>query len=127
MYTVKIRDHIMVAHSLAHPGFGIASKLHGVTYVIDTTFMSETLNEMNVVIDIAVASDILKKIVEKLNYKNLDDVEDLKGQITTTEFMARYIHQQIALDPGMDFKGNLKVELGESHIAWASYEGKVGF
>lgn len=117
----------MVAHSLAHPGFGIASKLHGVTYVIDATFMGDTLNEMNVVIDIAVASGILKNIVEKLNYKNLDDVVDLKGQITTTEFMARYIHQQIALDPRMDFKGNLKVELGESHIAWASYEGKVGF
>jgi 6-pyruvoyltetrahydropterin/6-carboxytetrahydropterin synthase len=126
MYTVKIRDHIMIAHSLAHPGFGIASKLHGATYVIDATFMSDRLNEMNVVIDIALASQILKEICERLNYKNLDDIEELKGQITTTEFMARYIHQQIASDPRLGFNGNVKVELGESHIAWASYEGKIG-
>ncbi|MBK6392734.1 MAG: 6-carboxytetrahydropterin synthase [Saprospiraceae bacterium] len=122
MYSVKIRDHIMIAHSLFHPGFGKASQLHGATYVIDVQFSSEYLNEMNVVIDIALAADILKEIVEKLNYKNLDEVEDLKGQITTTEFMARYIHDQIARHPRLSFNGMLKVTLGESHIAWASYE-----
>lgn len=122
MYSVKIRDHIMIAHSLFHPGFGKASQLHGATYVIDVLFASECLNEMNVVIDIALASDILRAITEKLNYKNLDEVEDLKGQITTTEFMARYIHDQISRHPALTFKGRLKVTLGESHIAWASYE-----
>ena len=68
---------------------------------------------------------MLKIDHEKLNYKNLDDIEDLKGKITTTEFMAKYIHQQIALDHRLEFNGKLKVELGESHIAWASYEGKL--
>lgn len=125
MYSVRIRDHIMIAHSLNHPGFGIASKLHGATYIIDATFTHHALNEMNVVIDIALAADILKEIVYTLNYKNLDEIEELKGAITTTEFMARYIHQKLSQDKRLDFDGVLKVELGESHIAWASYEGKL--
>lgn len=125
MYSVRIRDHIMIAHSLHHPGFGIASKLHGATYIIDATFTNDMLNDMNVVIDIALAADILKDIVHRLNYKNLDEIDELKGAITTTEFMARYIHQQISGDKRLDFNGLLKVELGESHIAWASYEGKL--
>lgn len=125
MYSVRIRDHIMIAHSLHHPGFGIASKLHGATYIIDATFTNDMLNDMNVVIDIALAADILKDIVHRLNYKNLDEIDELKGAITTTEFMARYIHQQISGDKRLDFNGLLKVELGESHIAWASYESKL--
>lgn len=125
MYSVRIRDHIMIAHSLHHPGFGNASKLHGATYIIDATFTNDMLNDMNVVIDIALAADILKDIVHRLNYKNLDEIDELKGAITTTEFMARYIHQQISGDKRLDFNGLLKVELGESHIAWASYEGKL--
>ena len=115
----------MIAHSLLHPGFGIASKLHGATYVIDATFSSAELNDMNVVIDIALAADILKDIAIQLNYKNLDEVVELKGEITTTEFLAHYIFQKTVADSRLKFSGHLKIELGESHIAWASYEGKI--
>ncbi len=121
MYSVKIRDHVMIAHSLNHPGFGIASRLHGATYVIDATFSAPDLNEMNVVIDIALAANLLSEITSTLNYKNLDDIDELKGAITTTEYMAKYIHNKIAKHAALKFKGHLKIELAESHIAWASY------
>ena len=125
MYSVKIRDHIMIAHSLHHEGFGVASHLHGATYIIDVTFSSSELNDMNVVIDIGGAAHILKRIVSALNFKNLDDLEEMKGKITTTEFLAHFIHQKVSLDPSLKFKGDLKVDLGESHIAWASYAAHI--
>ena len=125
MYSVKIRDHIMIAHSLNHPGFGQASKLHGATYVIDACFSTQKLNEMNVVIDIAEAHKILNEIVQTLTFKNLDELTQFYGKITTTEFLANYIHQKIARHPALKFDGQLEVTLGESHVAWASYSGPV--
>jgi 6-pyruvoyltetrahydropterin/6-carboxytetrahydropterin synthase len=125
MYTVKIRDHVMIAHSLKHPGFGVASHMHGATYIIDACFTSIQLNEMNVVIDIALAHKILKDVVSSLNFKNLDELPQFKEKITTTEFMANYIHKEIAKHPELKFDGQLEVTLGESHIAWASYTGPV--
>ncbi len=115
----------MIAHSLNHPGFGVASQMHGATYVIDACFTSIKLNEMNVVIDIALAHKILKDIVDALNFKNLDKLPQFEGKITTTEFLANYIHQQIAKHPELAFDGQLEITLGESHIAWASYSGPV--
>ena len=125
MYSVKIRDHVMIAHSLNHPGFGVASHMHGATYIIDACFSSIILNEMNVVLDIALGHKILKEVVNTLNFKNLDELPQFKGKITTTEFLAKYVHQEIAKHPDLKFDGQLEVTLGESHIAWASYSGPV--
>jgi len=86
----------MIAHSLDHPGFGAASQLHGATYIVDASFFSPVLNEMNVVLDIALAAELLKKILMELNYKNLDAVDKLKGKITTTEFLCQYIHEELS-------------------------------
>ena len=125
MYSVKIRNHIMIAHSLAHPGFGVASQLHGATYVVDAIFSGPDLNEMNVLIDIEVASKILHQVLKELHYKNLDLIPAFKNKITTTEFLAYYIHNQISSNTELNFAGYLKVELGESHIAWAAYESAI--
>jgi len=123
MYTIRIRDHIMIAHSLGNDGyFGPAEKLHGATYIVDVTFYSKTLNDHNIVIDIAAAHQSLKNVLSPLNYKNLDEMENLKNKITTTEFMAKYIHDEIMKETESYFNGRIKVELGESHVAWASYE-----
>lgn len=123
MYTVRIRDHIMIAHSLGNDGyFGPAEKLHGATYIVDVTFYSKKLNDHNIVIDIAEAHQSLKNVLSPLNYKNLDEMENLKNKITTTEYMAKYIHDEIRKETEYYFNGKIKVELGESHVAWASYE-----
>ena len=122
MYELRVTDHIMIAHSLADPFFGPAQHLHGATYIVHAKLQTPKLNKQMVVMDIGQLSELLKRVLAELNYKNLDEVEDLKGQITTTEFMARYIHDQIARHPRLSFNGMLKVTLGESHIAWASYE-----
>lgn len=123
MYTVKIRQHIMIAHSLPHPAFGPAQKMHGATYVVDLSFISETLNEQNIVIDIGMAHDILKEVLAPIDYQNLDEVTFFKGQLTTTEFLAKYIHDQVKEAVKEYFIGKIGVCLGESHVAWASYEG----
>ncbi len=125
MYTVRIREHIMIAHSLPSPVFGPAQKMHGATYVVDAEFISPTVDENNIVIDIGLATDILKATLKPLGYQNLDDLEQFKGKLTTTEFLANYIHQQMAQAVAGQFKGRLKITLGESHVAWASYEGEV--
>ena len=123
MYSVKIREHIMIAHSLPHPGFGPARNLHGATYVVDATFFAKELNEMSIVIDIGLAHEVLKKVLAPLAYQNLDELEAFQGVLTTTEFLAKYIHDQIKEAVADQFKGRVKVTLGESHVAWASYEG----
>ncbi len=123
MYTVKIRKSIMIAHSLPHPFFGPAQNMHGATYVVDVTFRSEELDEHNVVIDIGKAHDVTAEVLKPLSYQNLDELEIFKGHLTTTEFIARHIHDAIKANLSGIFAGKIGVTLGETHDAWASYEG----
>lgn len=125
MYTVTIRDHMMIAHSLKNEAFGPAQNLHGATYVVDAEFRSDALDENNIVIDIDLATKILQKVLAPLKYQNLDEAEIFRGKLTTTEFLAKHIHDTISGEVKVSFKGSLKVTLGESHVAWASYEGAV--
>lgn len=125
MYSIRIRRHIMIAHSLPDPAFGPAQALHGATYVVDATFRSETLNAQNIVIDIGLASRLLEKVLRPLDYQNLDELPAFYGQLTTTEFLCHYIHRQLSIAVRGQFTGRLEIILGESHVAWASYEGPV--
>ena len=120
MFTVKVKDHIMIAHSLPDAFFGPAQHMHGATYVVEAIFKSKTLNEKNVVLDIGEATKILKNVLSELAYKNLDELPQFKGILTTTEYLAQYIHAKIKAEIPSDIK--LKVELNESHVASASYE-----
>ncbi len=125
MFTVKIRDHVMIAHSLPNKFFGPAQQLHGATYIVDVEFMSKDLDEHNVVIDIGAAGNLLKSILDPLKYRNLDEMHIFNGKLTTTEYLAYFIHQELAKALASTYTGKIKVTLGESHVAWASYEGKV--
>jgi 6-pyruvoyl-tetrahydropterin synthase len=125
MYSVTIRDHMMIAHSLPSDAFGPAQNLHGATYVVDATFSRPELDENNIVIDIDIAHKVLAKVLGPLKYQNLDDLPQFEDKLTTTEFLARYIHDEIGREVSDSFSGKLKVVLGESHVAWAAYEGQV--
>ncbi len=127
MYTLSVRRHIMIAHSLPRADFGPAQNLHGATYVVDAEFMTDRLNACNVVIDIGLADELLKDVLEPLNYQNLDALPEFEGQLTTTEFLAHYIHIRLseALTRSGVFAGRLRIVLHESHQAKASYEGVV--
>lgn len=122
MYSVKIRDSAMIAHSLAKPVFGPAQNLHGATFIVDVEFVSPTLDEHNVVIDIGHARKIVSSVLAKLNYRNLDDMADFEGELTTAEFVARYIHDQVRAELA-GFVGHVNVEIQETHDAWVSYKG----
>ncbi|MCB1969097.1 MAG: 6-carboxytetrahydropterin synthase [Geminicoccaceae bacterium] len=132
MFTVRVRDHVMIAHSFRGDLFGPAQKLHGATYVVDVEFRREAMNEDHVVVDIGRAIDELKAILGELNYRNLDELEIFEGQNTTTEFLSRHIFDRMVaairagrLGPGSEALHSLKVELGESHVAWAGFEGRL--
>lgn len=125
MFSVAVKDHIMIAHSFQGEIFGPAQKLHGATYIITAEFKVPELDEDGLVIDIGQAIAILKEVLEPLNYQNLDTLEQFKGINTTTEYMGYYIHQKISKQVSSFFKGVLKVTLEESHIAWGSYEAEV--
>ncbi len=127
MFSVSIRRHVMIAHSLPHPDFGPAQALHGATYVVDAEFFSPELNACNVVIDIGLADELLGKVLAPLAYQNLDEMPAFKGVLTTTEFLALYIHRRLSsmLCKTQAFAGRLKITLHESHVAKASYEGEV--
>ena len=132
MYSVGVRDHIMIAHSFRGEVFGPAQKLHGATFVIDCEFRSEKLTKDNIVVDIGRASTELKAICHELSYQNLDDLEMFEGSNTTTEFLARHVFDRMSaaaregrLGPGSEGIAAIKVTLWESHIAWAAFEGTV--
>jgi len=126
MYSVRIRRHIMIAHSLPSPAFGPAQRLHGATYVVDAEFFCKELDADNIVIDIALATDKLGEVLQPLEYQNLDELPQFAGQLTTTEFLCRYIQEQLSQAVGSAFTGSLKITLGESHVAWATYQQRVG-
>jgi 6-pyruvoyltetrahydropterin/6-carboxytetrahydropterin synthase len=125
MYSIRIRDHLMIAHSLPDPFFGPASALHGATYIVDAEFFTEHLDAHHVVIDIGYAHGVLREVIGALNYSNLDVLPEFAGMLTTTEFLSRHIHGLVAGMVRENFSGVLKITLGESHIAWASYEAPV--
>jgi 6-pyruvoyl-tetrahydropterin synthase len=125
MFFVTVRDHVMVAHSLAGAVFGPAQRMHGATYVVDAEFSSATLDANNIVIDIGLASDALKQALAPLAYRNLDELPQFAGQVTTTEFLARHIHGELARRIAGAFAGTLKVTLLESHVAAAGYEAPL--
>ena len=96
MFTVEVRDHIMIAHSFRGAVFGPAQALHGATFVVDAAFIADTLDANGIVVDIGRAHDALKEVLKPLNYKNLDDVPEFKGKNTTTEFLTKYIFDRLA-------------------------------
>ena len=123
MYAVEIRDHVMIAHSLSGAVFGPAQQLHGATYVVDVELRRAQLDENGVVVDIGRAAEALRGVLAKLSYRNLDELPEFGGKNTTTEFLARFVCEQMA----SAFAGlsSIKVTLHESHVAWASYEQEL--
>lgn len=129
MFTVTVRDHMMIAHSLRGDVFGPAQRLHGATFVVDASFAGPALDEDGIVVDIGLATDELHGIVDDFRYRNLDDDPVFAGRNTTTEVLARAIADRLAArihDGGFGPSGRnltrLTVTLHESHVAWASYE-----
>jgi 6-pyruvoyl-tetrahydropterin synthase len=129
VFSVTIRDHMMIAHSLRGDVFGPAQRLHGATYVVDATFRRETLDADNVVVDIGRATEELHAVLSALNYRNLDDEPDFAGLTTTTEVLARVVADRLAErvhagafgDAARSLAG-IAVTLHESHVASAAYE-----
>jgi 6-pyruvoyl-tetrahydropterin synthase len=129
VFSVTVRDHMMIAHSLRGEVFGPAQRLHGATYVVDVTFRRATLDADDIVVDIGRAIAALHGVVGELSYRNLDDEPDFAGVNTTTEVLARVIADRLAdrakggrLGESARELDGLLVTLRESHVAWASYE-----
>ena len=129
MYSVTIRDSMMIAHSLTGEVFGPAQQLHGATFVVDASFRRDALDPDGIVVDIGAASELLHAIVADYSYRNLDELPEFSGRNTTTEVLAQTIADRLADQvqdgrlgehaPGL---AGIAVTLHESHVAWASYE-----
>ncbi len=129
MFSVTVRDHMMIAHSLRGEVFGPAQRLHGATYVVDATFRRASLDADGIVVDIGRAHEQLKVALAELNYRNLDEDPAFAGMNTSTEALAQVIADRLAerisagaLGEGARGLSGITVTLHESHIAWASYE-----
>ena len=122
MFSVTVRDHMLIAHSLRGEVFGPAQRLHGATYVVDATFRRASLDADGIVIDIGRAGEALRAVLEELGYRNLDDEPGLAGVNTTTEALAQIVADRLAERVGGEGLDGILVTLRESHVAWASYE-----
>lgn len=132
MFSLTVADHIMVAHSFQGEAFGPAQRVHGATFVVEAEFRAAKLDEANLLVDIAAARVELRRILEAIDYRNLDTVPEFAGQNTSTEFLCHHIHGQLrdAVRDGRLGESGRKVEsikvlLRESPLAWAAYEAAV--
>lgn len=132
MYSVEVRDRIMIAHSLPDPFFGPAQGKHGASFVVDVAFFRETLTAQNVVVDIGAALDVLGKTLKELAYRDLDTLPQFQGKLTTTEFLCRHIFDACrdaaktgALGPDGSSLAKIRVTLHEHDLARASFEGPL--
>ena len=132
MFSVTVRDHVMIAHSFKGEVFGPAQKLHGATFIVDVTFERPEIGDDGIVVDIGRAMDRLKAVCAEINYQNLDDLPMFTGKNTTTEFLSRWIWGRFVdalrdgeLGPGSEEVTGLGVELHESHVARAGYKASV--
>jgi len=132
MFALEVRDHIMIAHSLPGEAFGPAQGMHGATFVVDATFFRDTLTENDIVVDIGLAADALKRVLTPLNYANLDELADFKTTRSTTEVLAKWVFDKLAAEIasgalGQDAKEitGLRITMNESHIAKAWFEAAL--
>jgi 6-pyruvoyl-tetrahydropterin synthase len=129
VFSLTVRDHMMIAHSFRGDVFGPAQRLHGATYVVDATFRRAELDADNIVVDIALATTQLRAVLDELNHRNLDDEGTFAGINTSTEFLAKVVADRLAdrvraggLGANAGGLAAIEVTLHESHVAWASYE-----
>jgi len=129
VFSVTVRDHMMIAHSFRGDVFGPAQRLHGATYVVDATFRRAALDGDNLVVDIGRATEELRAVLGELSYRNLDEEPAFAGANTSTEALAQVVADRLAdrvqsgaLGEGAQGLSGLTVTLHESHVAWASYE-----
>lgn len=132
MFAVEVRDHVMIAHSFRGAVFGPAQALHGATFVVDVAFIAQTLDENGIVVDIGRAHEVLKSVLQPLNYCNLDDLPEFRGKNTTTEFLTKYIFDKLASAARAGELGRegreldaIRVKIAESHVARAWYEAAL--
>ena len=138
MYAVNVRDHFMIAHSFQGEVFGPAQRMHGATYVVDLELRRVALDSDGIVVDVGLATQVLREVLSELNFRNLDEQPEFAGKNTTTEFLARVIFDRIAARiaagalgaqalPGAHGAGlkQMRVTLNESHVAWASFEADL--
>jgi 6-pyruvoyl-tetrahydropterin synthase len=132
VFSVTVRDHMMIAHSLRGDVFGPAQRLHGATYVVDATFRRAALDADGIVVDIGRAADALNAVLAALSYRNLDEEPVFNGRNTTTEFLARAVFDRLVaairsgdLGTGAGAIEGMRVTLHESHLAAAAFDGRV--
>jgi 6-pyruvoyl-tetrahydropterin synthase len=133
MFSLTVCDHIMIAHSFQGEAFGPAQRLHGATYAVEAEFRAASLDDLNLLIDIGLARVELRRVLDSVDYSNLDEQPALAGQNTTTEYMAFHLHRLLAAacrEGRLGAHGrqvaSLKMVLRESPVAWAAYEGPIG-
>tara|TARA_B110000003_G_scaffold100459_1_gene102742 strand:+ start:169 stop:567 length:399 start_codon:yes stop_codon:yes gene_type:complete len=131
MYSITVRNNILIAHSLPGEVFGPAQNMHGATYVVDAEFFAKKVNEYNIIMDLGVVTNILAEVLKFYSYKNLDDIDEFKGIITSTEFLAKDIYERICLRLKNDYLDDyhqlhkIKITLTESNVAWAAFEQEI--
>ena len=130
MFRLTVRDRVMIAHSFTGEVFGPAQQLHGATYVVDAEFQREALDDDGLIVDIGLAHVALKAVLDQINYKNLDEEPRFSGENTTTEFLARWVWDELAAraaagELGAPGLSGICVTLRESDVAWASYEAPL--
>ena len=125
MYSLTIRDYLKCAHSLKGDIFGPAQLMHVITYEVEVTYTTPSLDEYGIIVDFASAQEALQNLMSTMNFKNLDEHPELNGVNTTTEFLCKFIHDKVCESMRGKFEGDVKIVLRESPVAWTAYDAPI--
>lgn len=125
MFSLTFRDYWKCAHSLKGDIFGPAQIMHVITFEVEITYLTEELDENNLIVDFGAAQSSLQEILRPMEFKTLDDLPQFQNVNTTTEYLCKYLHEQISARVKSVFRGTLRVVLRESPVAFAAYEARV--
>jgi 6-pyruvoyl-tetrahydropterin synthase len=126
MFSLTFRDYWKCAHSLQGDIFGPAQLVHVITFEVDVTYVTDKLDEYNLIVDFGGAQSTLQEILRPMEFKNLDHLPEFQGMNTTTEYLCQYLHEKIGEKMARRFSGLLRITLRESAVAWATYEAPIG-
>jgi 6-pyruvoyltetrahydropterin/6-carboxytetrahydropterin synthase len=116
MFEIRVEEHFSSAHHLLNYE-GECENQHGHNWKVEAFAQGENLNQSNILIDFKVLKKVLKQVVDRLDHKDLNLLQELEGQSPSSELLSKFIYKELK----KEIPQLTKVSVWETERARASY------
>ncbi len=117
MFEIKTQAHFSAAHHLLNYD-GECENQHGHNWLVEAYVEGETLDKSNILIDYKVLKRELNAILDILDHKDINELEEFKGESPSSEMIARFIYHKLK----EKIVQLSKVSVWETQTSCASYK-----